>query len=341
MKKSVLFSTLPFLLLIIFSINFIVASDVAYVYNSKWHIDDNILDSFSDLGLDIDTIQCGEVDSTDFSEYGLIFVGEEYLGCADEIPVEENPSVIMNGRNTKELGISNMISTSSSRPKIKSSGEFFQAYTKIKYSKSSLSLYSLSDYSQNGFTKIAESFMADTLDLGAAVAHIHSGSQLVNEKTANANICFFGFHETRFWTTETEDLFEECVEFVIGPLGLIHDVALSDLKIKNTTNDLVEGSTPQLKKDESYKILIDLTNLGDFTEDVDFEGEIKEGDTVVETFSHVAVNNLDPGETKNDKSKTLTFDMDKGAYEIIVRAVITDTDYYPNNNILSVTIEVI
>jgi len=213
MKKVKFFLGL-FLILII---PFVSASDVAYVYDSVWKINDKIVDLFLDLGLDTEFIKCSDVSSTDFSDYDLIFVGNEWMMCASEIPINENPSVVMNGRNTKDFGLSGRrgISTMSGGVRLKDNADnFFNAYTQSKYSRRYLTLYSLSDYQSNGFVKIAESYMNSNLDLGASVVHINSGTFLTNGETANENICFFGLHETRFWTDETEKLFNECVEFV-------------------------------------------------------------------------------------------------------------------------------
>lgn len=325
---------------LIFLVNFVFAYDVAYIHDSPWKIDSNILDSFSDLGLSVETIQCSSVSSTDFSEYDLIFVGEEWLRCASEIPIDEYASLIMNGRNTEDLGITGRMGiskVSSNTPLMDSDDDFCSAYTRTKYSRRYLSMYSLLDYDTNDFTKIAEPYVGENIDLGASVAYIESGTELTNENTAEENICFFGLTETRFWTQESSDLFEDCVEFVIGPLENVHDIALSDLKLTTTDGEEVTGD---LTQDESYKVLIDVFNLGDFTEDVSFEGKILSGDVVVDTFSHVSISDLEPGESKNDKSRTVNFDVAKGDYVLSVEAIIDDADYYPSNNIVTMDITV-
>ena len=120
----------------------------------------------------------------------------------------------------------------------------------------------------------------------------------------------------------------------------VHDVALDDLKITDSSGDLIEGDIPQLHKDESYKILIDLINIGTFTENVSFKGEIKSGGDIVKTFKHLSVKNLEPEEIKNDKKRTVKFNIDKGFYEISVEAIIESEDV-PENNLISMIIEVV
>jgi len=216
MKKR---SVLLILFSLIFLSNFVIAADVAYVYSSIWGINDKIVNSFSGLGLDVENIQCNDVLSTNFSEYKLIFVGNEWLKCAGDIPINEHASVIMNGRNTVDFGLSGRrgILTVSAGVKLRDTTDnFFKAYTKSKYSRRYLTLYSLFDYQSNSFVKIVEPYVSSSIDLGASVAHVNPGTLLTNDKTANENICFFGLHETRFWTDEAEELFNECVGFVLG-----------------------------------------------------------------------------------------------------------------------------
>ena len=324
---------------IILLCNFIVAGNVAYVYGGPWSVDKNVENIFLDLGFNVDLVSCDFVLLTDFSEYDLIFVGEGWLKCAGEIPINEYPSVIMNGRNTQDLGLSGrrgISSVSSGTPLKDLVGDFFNSYTQTKYGRSYLSIYALKDYAQNGFTKIVEPYMGKSLDMGASVAYINSGTILTNGKTANEDICFFGLTKTRFWTEKSASLFEDCIEFVVGPSGGVHDIALGDLKITLDSEEFTD-----LNQGESYKILIDVFNVGDFTEDISFEGKILLGEEVVKTFSHKAVNNLESGESKNDKIKTVNFDMAKGDYEIIVEGIIEDEDYYPQNNLVFMNVKVV
>jgi len=118
-----------------------------------------------------------------------------------------------------------------------------------------------------------------------------------------------------------------------------HDVMLDDFKVSDSEGTLIEDG--MLTKGESYKILVDLTNVGDFTEDVTFDGKIKNstGD-VVDTFTHMAVNDLLAGVKKDDKAKTVLFNLDVGVYDIVVEAIV-DVDDVPSNNVVLMSVEVV
>jgi hypothetical protein len=190
--------------------------NVAYIYDSLWSIDSNIVSSFSDLNFSVDYIRCKDVSSTDFSQYGLIFVGNEELNCSYQIPVDKYSSVIMNGRDTKDLGLTSRTGASkiaSNVPlKINVSNNITQVYTIAEYNKNYLSLYFLPVY-YSGFDKTGELYLRGIKYPGLAISHINAGTTLTNGKKTNSNICFFGLYQTEFWTDKTKELFNECAQF--------------------------------------------------------------------------------------------------------------------------------
>ncbi|MEA3329748.1 MAG: hypothetical protein U9Q06_03310 [Nanoarchaeota archaeon] len=364
MKRG--FGLLSIILMCSVLLPLISASDIAYVYDSAWKIDDRIVNSFSDLGLSSEFIQCKNVGLIDFSDYDLIFVGNEWLSCAGEIPVSEYASVIMNGRNTKDFGLAGRrgISRGSSRAPLKSNEELFKAYTQLKYNgKYSLSIYYLSQYSDYGFNKIAESFMGDKLDLGAVVAHINSGTDLVNKKTAQENICFFGITETKYWTDETKELFKDCVEFVIGEEieddgedegeeeseGEVHDVMLdeeyadsvSGIRIENTcSEEFVVGDNLVLEMCTEYEFRVKLRNVGDFVEDVVVNGELigSSIDSWTGTKNDFNIGSYTTTVAKH--SETFCHGFSPGIYTLIYEAVL-DGDANPEDNLREIEFELV
>ena len=60
----------------------------------------------------------------------------------------------------------------------------------------------------------------------------------------------------------------------------------------------------------------------------------------MKNFSHVGISNIIPGEKKDDKSRTVNFDIERGTYEISVDGIIFE-DNNPANNKVSVIVEVV
>src|SRR3989344_8514456 len=79
-----------------FAATFASAADVAYIYNKDFKIDQNVISVFNDIGLSVDTIKASQVSQTDFSQYRLIFVGDEKFSNPGLIPVNDYPSIIAN-----------------------------------------------------------------------------------------------------------------------------------------------------------------------------------------------------------------------------------------------------
>ena len=88
MKKISLF--LIFFSVVILVSNFIsassISSDIAYVVKNPNYPDDNFIDVIEDLNLDYKLIPVSQVGTTDFSDYGMILIGDENLG---NVPVND------------------------------------------------------------------------------------------------------------------------------------------------------------------------------------------------------------------------------------------------------------
>lgn len=76
----------------LFLVQFAMATDVAYVLKNTFSPEQEILDSLDSLGLDYDLIDDSEVSITNFSEYGLILLGDENI---NNVPVNSYKSLIL------------------------------------------------------------------------------------------------------------------------------------------------------------------------------------------------------------------------------------------------------
>ena len=109
-----------------------------------------------------------------------------------------------------------------------------------------------------------------------------------------------------------------------------HDVSLKNLEFKKGSGVV---SNNIFIKNESYGILIDVFNKGDFIEKVNFTGEIKRGSGVYLTFHHLTIENLSAGDSKLGKSKTIAMNINPGYYNVSVEAFIANDNNLSNNKV--------
>ncbi len=223
-KKDVYtFKLFLFLVFILLSVNLVIASDVAYVYKSSHAIDENIVEVFEDLGLTVENIQDSDVPSTNFSDYRIIFIGDERFRKAEFIPIDEKPTVIANYYRGEEFGltdydgVSKLASTSPLN--VKKDGNIIQVYTQAEYSLGGISIpyYYLDDENKApGFETEARTYTGGNngYDFGDVISYANAGTELVNGMTTQAKICFFGIIESDYWTPEARDMFEDCIGYV-------------------------------------------------------------------------------------------------------------------------------
>jgi len=108
----------------------------------------------------------------------------------------------------------------------------------------------------------------------------------------------------------------------------VHDVSVENLQFKKG-NQTINNNI--LVKNNSYSILIDVFNNGDFYENVSFSGQIKKESLVKKTFTHTSVENLNAKDSKLGKTRAVLFDLTPGMYNVSVEGNIL-LDINLNNN---------
>ncbi len=209
-KYALVFS----LIFVVLLLSFVSASDVAYIYKSK--VDKNIVSFFNEKGYNVDEIKEADL-LKDLSKYNLVFVGDENF--KKEIPINKYPSVIINHYIVKKAGLTKdgISQLVSNKPlEVNFNGKKVQVYSISKDSKGvSIPYYyldnqvkasSLEQYAGTYTTSSGENF-------GDVVSFGNKGSILSNGNVLENNICFFGISKTEYWTSNAENLFEECVKF--------------------------------------------------------------------------------------------------------------------------------
>jgi hypothetical protein len=223
LKKSRTINILG-LIFLIFSINLISAvADVAYVVVDIDDVRPEFVDVLGELGKDYDLIFKGDIISTDFSQYRLILLNNEYFTNWYEIPINQYPAVVANGRHMDEWGWSKRMSVASQHVPLAigldNSSEAAQGLGDIVtvYTDSEPDIYYLDSRDRYQGMEVVgyNSYDANDVVIGLA----REGDVLTRggypDTPINANTCFFGIAQSEFWTAESRELFKQCVLFAM------------------------------------------------------------------------------------------------------------------------------
>lgn len=199
------------------------AADVAYIIQASQNTKQEFIDSMTELSLTYDIVFANQVSTTNFNDYELILLNDEFFPNWAQIPVNEFPAVLVNGRHMDGWGWTRRISSASqSNPmsvnlnntEIKGS-----LADKIKiYTQSDADIYYLdSNDAYSGLTQVASPTF-DSKDY--VVAYAKEGTVLTRtgkpNTNVNANTVFFGIYESQFWTPESKQLFKNSLLFTLG-----------------------------------------------------------------------------------------------------------------------------
>jgi hypothetical protein len=311
---------------------FASAADVAYLYKNSNAVPDGFLDVFDDMGFDVDMINTRDIPSTDFSGYAFVFIGDERLRNLRYLP--DMPMILANRYYGEELGFierGKISSIVSQRPLTVEENPNTQVYEKASYKIGGPSIpyyFIPNKYQHDDAISVAKTSVGSKTRAGDVVSYLPGK-------------CFFGIVEADYWTDEAEEMFEDCVNSVFK--GLIHDVempvgytnSVDGVKIKDLeAGRYLMDSVAVLNCNKKYTISFRTTNVGDYTEDVDFDGEFG-------SFTWSATkNDLAVGKTTTTGSKTINVTQAPGFYDIEVFAHIDDDDT-PFNNQVSRTVQVV
>lgn len=208
---------------LLLSISFVFAADVAYVYKTSFGVDQNIIDVFEDNGLTVGLVHDNNVATTDFSNYKILFVGDQNLRHEDDVPIGELPTIIANYYHGEIFGLTDFDGISklaSNAPlEVKRDGNIVQVYTQARYSVGGISIpyYYLSDENKApGMISEARTYVGinSNSDLGDVISYADVGTQLVNGHTTKGKVCFFGIVESDFWTPAARNMFDDCIGYV-------------------------------------------------------------------------------------------------------------------------------
>jgi len=220
MKKRVVLSLS---LLLILTITLASASDVAYLYKNSVKIDDNIIQTFNDLGLTVDLIQ-EKSQPSNYNNYKLLYIGDENFRTV--LPVNDYPVIISSYHDSDDYGITDRDGVSklgaTSPLSVLTNSEPIQVYTiAFELTRIAIPYYYLDkDNKAQAMQQIAATQTTSSgYKFGDVISYAPAGSQLSNGKTQQGNLCFFGITKTKYWTPEAKVLFKECAGFVAGSVS--------------------------------------------------------------------------------------------------------------------------
>ncbi|MEK6871280.1 MAG: putative metal-binding motif-containing protein, partial [Nanoarchaeota archaeon] len=225
-KEAAKIASVKFLvsvLLITLFVGLVSAGDVAYIYKNKVSVDQNVVKAFEELGLTVDLIDeksfSGKNLPPDFLDYRVLFVGDERFKNSKNFPIYTVPTIISNYYFGESFGLTDRDGISqlgsSSALSVKKDNRVIQVYTQAMSSGISIPYYYLAKENKaQGVQSIALTYTGDNFDLGDVIGYIPAQTQLLNNKKAQKNMCFFGIIENKYWTSEAKQMFKDCAQFV-------------------------------------------------------------------------------------------------------------------------------
>jgi len=218
-----------FLLAFVFASSFVVAvsatsADVAYIYKKSSQIDQNVINVFNSMNLSVGLVNDVDLATTDFSNYRMIFVGDERFTNPSLIPIQNKSSIIANYYFGYEFGLTDRDGISklaaNSPLSINLSGNgILQVYTRATFPTRPIAIpyYYLSDGNKApGMETVARTYTGNSngaYNFGDVISYMYPRGQLVNGKLIKQKVCFYGIVESDYWTADAKKLFADCVDF--------------------------------------------------------------------------------------------------------------------------------
>ena len=223
------------MLLVFTSIGGVFAKDIVYVAKDSSSVDSSIVDLIEAKNYSHDIVYRTDIDSTNFSDYRVLIVGEGNFGSDSfKIPVNEMNSVILNKNHLDDWNwLDGSVSIlSSSQP---SKAVIFQdddpvvlgllnkTFNVYEYSQTSIISYTVFYISKSKKASGVNTVVADDLTSqifggnprkGAVVASVKKDSQLLNNNISNSRGVFIGFTDSNLWTNDSNNIFYNSIDWV-------------------------------------------------------------------------------------------------------------------------------
>ena len=199
--------------------------DVAYVVRTTANQD--FVDVLNDLALSFDVVMESDVVNTNFSNYRMMLVGDNFFNNPDLIPVNNLNSFVVNTFHLEDWGlISSSIKlgvTAANQPLNIRNIDINQFVTNglsrvlQVYTQGNIPLYSLSRAESISRYIVSVEYKADNSPTADHVIAVNMpGTRLSNNKgISQGRITFFGITKSNFWTSGAEELFKRSLLFTL------------------------------------------------------------------------------------------------------------------------------
>ena len=214
------------------------SSDVAYVLKNPEKADSALLEQIKKSGFSAEIIPESKVRITNFLKYRIIIVGDQNLDHPELIPVDKYRSIIINSYNyasvsedpqfgwssnfgskssPSALSVLNLSSPITMGIKLK-----FNAYNAIN---PLIKTSYLKGKKPNGINAL----ITTGIESDVVIASVEKGVKFLNDKTAKERSVFFGITDAKYWTHETEKIFNNSLYWVLYGEDRDKDSFFSDL----------------------------------------------------------------------------------------------------------------
>ena len=223
MKKIVLI--MGGILFFLSFVNAVSASeDVAYVVTNHYNIKAEFIEILDELDLTYEIIYPNEIGDYDLFEFRLLLLNDDFFSNWAEIPINDLPAMIVNGRNIDEWGWTKRVTTASQSIPIHvdldNSHEITENFPENiqVYNDKDPNVYYLDKRDIYSGLHIIGMNTYDNED--AVIAFAEAGTVLTKQGMPdthiNANSVFFGITETEYWTEDTKQLFKNSLLWLAG-----------------------------------------------------------------------------------------------------------------------------
>ncbi len=214
-------------LVLLVSIPSVFAKDIAYVVKSTSMADNNLKNIFNESGYTYDIIQETQIQSTNFSDYRLVFVGDTDFTTAnvDRLSniITQYNSFVHNSRyfstkwgwstDTGRIGANNL-QLRNNKINITITEGLSDLFFPYVSTPTTITKYYLSGRNP-ALTKVT--IGENSADGEAFVAYVQPGTLMLNGKTSMKRSLFFGLTEgTQYWSQGTKNLFRNSLAWSIN-----------------------------------------------------------------------------------------------------------------------------
>lgn len=311
MKKII---TLVAILLFVQLISFAAAADIVYITKSG-NADSVITGLINQSNYTYDIIGESNIDSTNFSNYRLVFVGDyaflpATVGKLATITTQHN-SFIFNSRyyfqsgTNLQLGWSTLqSSTSASALALYHNNSIAPdmadnifAYTSAANLDPNAKIYTIKGKKPGNFTIIASPKLASPPE--GAIAYVTPGSKMLNNNITKGRSLFFGLTATSYWTSDTNQLFLNSLTWSIQGQDKDLDGFYDDVDC-NDNDPIINPNATEIPYDH-----IDQSCKGFDTADVDGDGYCKLGYLITNKALQCPLETGSVGTDCNDNNATI------------------------------------